>query len=133
MISLQEKLLEIGQKVGSYKRSETGLIKLDYSKLPNMTPTPDWNISATDQWSTEELTYMHQADMPSVIDWIAPGDPWIYMGAVAEFILHGEEDKARDLARALVSRNQNAREDAFEYYFGVEMTHDLLTSPQPIQ
>lgn len=113
---------------GSHKTEQGPIVSYDLSALPQMKETSDWNLSATGQWSRDELIDIREAP---ISEWVSAltdmDDPWLNMGVISELIMHGEERRARELTQNLLSA-QPAAERALEQYFGREIV-GVLKSP----
>lgn len=93
--------------------------------LPDMRKVADWSTSGSGLWGRLELDILRTPSSRELCDIILPLDPWALVGSVSELLMHGEEDRAKNVARTITELNPDRRQ-ILESYFGQEITSDLL-------
>lgn len=122
--TIAEKLLKRASVQPSSVREEGIFVIYDETILPAMQMAADWETSGTKQWSRRELNLLKTYDGEQLAEALT-SDPWIFMAGVSELLMHGEEAKAKVVARSAVRRDPNHMQ-TLNHYFGEEITQDLL-------
>ena len=59
----------------------------------------DWNLSATDAFSVEELAQLRYQAAPALIEFLQGSDGIVVVRALYELLRHGEEEKLRAIGK----------------------------------
>lgn len=125
---MKQRLLALGvSQQASHIRREGNFIIIDERNLPDMhDPRGDWSVSATGQWSLEEMGWIATDSASELARSLAETeDPWLHMGVTAELILHDDILRAREFVQQLVQRQPQAK-NGFTQYFGTPLMIQLL-------
>jgi hypothetical protein len=122
-------LKQIEGQSGSFHKEQGRVTIFNETKLPIMQVVTDWDISATEQWSKEELEAIRDCSVPDLINALAEKqDSWLNMGVISELVMHGNEAKAIEFTQMLLQVTPEA-EKPLEELFGRGVMTSLKSPP----
>lgn len=125
---LQRSSMELGR----YRRVADGEVTFELT-MPKLRIPADWSQSATRKLSAVDLVDLQRKSPKDIAAWIITEpkrrfqDPELETFVVIEYIMHGDERKAKEVTGAMLARRPGARL-AFQNIFGMTL-FGMLTEP----